>query len=83
MATDAIVVAAELPITVRAAEGPTTLAQFGPLQPGRSHLVWTCGYLVSRRVLVTVELEAFDAKHPIQLTRAQARSGRRDEAQSS
>jgi hypothetical protein len=67
MATDAVVVQFPGLVEIEAVEEVTTLAQFAPLQPGRSYLVWACGYLQSRHALIAVELEAFDAKHRIQL----------------
>ena len=67
MATDAVVVQFPGLVLIETVEEVTTLAQFAPLQPGRSYLVWACGSLESSHALVTVELEAFDAKHFIQL----------------
>jgi hypothetical protein len=67
MATDAVVVATDGHGTIEAVKEVTTLAQFAPLQPGRSYLVSACGHLSSSHALVTVELEAFDAKHSCQL----------------
>jgi hypothetical protein len=65
MATDAVVVTNPNVVFVTAAMTP--IVQLAPMQPGRSYLVWAMGLLHADNALVTIELEAFDAKDTITL----------------
>jgi hypothetical protein len=66
VATDAIVVTNSNVVRIETM-AMTTIVQLSPMQPGRSYLVWATGLLHAQNALVTIELEAFDAKDTIDL----------------
>lgn len=67
MPTDAIVVTNTQLVQINTM-AMTPIVQLAPMQPGRNYLVWATGTLHIANALVNVELEAFDAKHTIQLS---------------
>ena len=66
MAIDAIVVTNTGLVRIETM-AMTPIVKFAPMQPGRNYLVWATGTLYIQNAVVGVELEAFDAKHSIQL----------------
>jgi hypothetical protein len=66
MPTDAIIVEREGHIDL--AETMTTLVEFKPIPVGRSYVVLGMGHMEVVDAEATIELEAFDAKHTVQLS---------------